>query len=179
MAMGDMVVDFCGDHGIWLDHGELDILLRRAGSGARRGRIAKMRRARKAGYDVGYAQAFGGKLVTEDKLRMWLADRRSERLDRALSNDGATVHGVKGPKACPICRETMETRPSRDHFKVTPDVTLDRCEEHGIWLDKGELDVLAARAGSDARRNTRSKVRGSYRRGLEEGRASGRRRSSG
>ena len=39
---------------------------------------------------------------------------------------------------CPRCGLSMERGP---HFSDCP-VTVDRCEEHGIWLDDGELGAL-------------------------------------
>ena len=37
--------------------------------------------------------------------------------------------------ACPICKKNMKE-------KVKDGVTIDICETHGIWLDKGELHEL-------------------------------------
>ena len=41
-------------------------------------------------------------------------------------------------RACPVCAELMQSE-SRD------DVTVDVCDAHGIWLDKGELEALLER----------------------------------
>jgi Zn-finger nucleic acid-binding protein len=41
-------------------------------------------------------------------------------------------------RRCPVCAEEMN---SETQFGVC----VDLCEEHGIWLDKGELESLLSR----------------------------------
>lgn len=41
-------------------------------------------------------------------------------------------------RACPVCAQPMQSE-SRDN------VTVDFCDDHGIWLDKGELETLLDR----------------------------------
>jgi Zn-finger nucleic acid-binding protein len=59
----------------------------------------------------------------------------------------ATEPGVSQHK-CPVCAAPM---------KVIKRVSLqiDVCDEHGVWLDKGELEALIRRGrlGDKARRN--------------------------
>lgn len=40
--------------------------------------------------------------------------------------------------ACPECGQAMETKPYTDRCPVQ----IDECEEHGIWLDTGEIKDL-------------------------------------
>ncbi len=36
---------------------------------------------------------------------------------------------------CPVCSQGMQA-------KAVDDVKVDVCEEHGVWLDKGEIEAL-------------------------------------
>ena len=40
--------------------------------------------------------------------------------------------------SCPICSQTMK----RYIYKISSNVIIDRCEEHGVWLNHGELKEL-------------------------------------
>lgn len=44
--------------------------------------------------------------------------------------------------ACPVCGKTMFV----DFYQ---DVSIDRCKEHGVWLDRGELELIVARLRED------------------------------
>ena len=59
------------------------------------------------------------------------------------------------PMKCPICQAEM-TR------KVTLSTEIDLCAEHGVWLDKGELQKII------------SSIRGIYTQGMAEQRKQGR-----
>ena len=41
---------------------------------------------------------------------------------------------------CPICKEPMQKR------KIPQGLVIDFCAEHGVWLDVGELEAIAASA---------------------------------
>jgi len=41
----------------------------------------------------------------------------------------------EGERKCPICGETM-------HIEKIKGISTDVCEEHGIWLDKGEFTKI-------------------------------------
>ena len=43
--------------------------------------------------------------------------------------------GSESVRPCPVCRQGMEHE--REHG-----VEIDVCEEHGVWLDAGELDKI-------------------------------------
>ena len=40
--------------------------------------------------------------------------------------------------SCPICQQTMK----RFTYKISSGVLIDKCEEHGVWLNHGELKEL-------------------------------------
>lgn len=44
-------------------------------------------------------------------------------------------------RRCPVCRKKME----KAAFQDKPPVILDRCADHGIWLDRGELKAVISR----------------------------------
>ena len=78
-----------------------------------------------------------------------------------------------GPRPCPCCGEIMTTETWKDFFKATPNVTVDLCPEHGLWLDHGEMEVLLERAKIDATRDGRAKVSRANWDGFEKGLAAG------
>ncbi len=39
---------------------------------------------------------------------------------------------------CPVCSKTM----SKTRYPYAMSVVIDRCKRHGIWLDKGEIDLV-------------------------------------
>jgi Zn-finger nucleic acid-binding protein len=51
----------------------------------------------------------------------------------------------KGTRRCPRCRRKME----RVSLESGPEgaVQVDRCAEHGIWFDRGELGAIMSRRG--------------------------------
>ena len=53
------------------------------------------------------------------------------------------------PRPCPICGEAMEPR-------IVEFNHVDVCEDHGIWLDKGELESIFARMRRSHRRKGRA-----------------------
>lgn len=59
------------------------------------------------------------------------------RLDEINSTPGASDYGVTYIK-CPVCAKLM----NRVNFGTKSGVIVDRCKEHGVWLDGGELRHL-------------------------------------
>ncbi len=90
--LNDVEVDHCLEcHGIWLDKGELEMLLEE-GSG-----------------------------------------------DDQLVSTFRKVSSGEASRSCPICRKTMENvQAGPDEFPVL----LDRCPNHGLWFDAGELQQI-------------------------------------
>lgn len=56
-----------------------------------------------------------------------------------MSMEGAEANR-EGKRLCPLCRRSMRQHP----FGLEPYcfVVLDRCEFHGLWLDKSEIEAV-------------------------------------
>ena len=67
-----------------------------------------------------------------------------------------------GKRKCPICSEQM-------HVEVQHGVRIDACEQHGIWLDRGELSNIVSRIRSGQRINRQAAVRKAKRDGKISG----------
>ena len=52
----------------------------------------------------------------------------------------ASAKGPTAPAPCPKCRKVMD----RVHYDSTVSIVIDRCVEHGIWLDTGEIKKVQA-----------------------------------
>ena len=67
------------------------------------------------------------------------SDRQSvERTDLAVSLVGDKQVDLEKAVDCPGCGLPM----NRFTFSLAPEVKLDECLEHGIWLDDGELGTI-------------------------------------
>jgi len=62
----------------------------------------------------------------------------------------------EGQRPCPICAHVMATRKEGA-------ITVDVCEDHGIWLDKGELEAVRSAARDFQRRRDESSARAASR----------------
>ena len=72
---------------------------------------------------------------------MWL-DHAAVQRAVGPAIDGATaIAGDALP--CPICRAAMRAWSARE-------VVIDRCDAHGVWFDRAELDALVAHARAGA-----------------------------
>jgi len=69
---------------------------------------------------------------------------------------------ASGERPCPICGDTME---------VTTDygINMDYCDDHGIWLDAGEMPKMLARIRSGERVSRKSAIRNARRDGKISG----------
>jgi Zn-finger nucleic acid-binding protein len=67
-----------------------------------------------------------------------LAERSGRRLDPHDVGDSSGVPVTEKARRCPRCRRKMQK------VFVGPDrpVLVDRCGEHGLWLDRGELGKI-------------------------------------
>ncbi len=75
---------------------------------------------------------------------LWV-DHASVRHVAGVAVDGATAaHGESLP--CPICRAGLRAWTARG-------VVIDRCDAHGVWFDRAELDQLVALAHSGSGRS--------------------------
>jgi Zn-finger nucleic acid-binding protein len=67
-----------------------------------------------------------------------------------------------GERPCPICKQKMG-------IEVAHGISFDVCGNHGIWLDRGEMESLIARIRSGERISRSLAVREARRRGEREG----------
>ena len=65
-----------------------------------------------------------------------------EEKELILDVAGASRTGDTTPAPCPRCRSTM----SRLHFDEAVHLVIDRCPQHGVWLDTGEIKKVQALA---------------------------------
>ena len=67
-----------------------------------------------------------------------------------------------GERPCPVCGEKMK-------LAERTGTEIDICEEHGVWLDAGELAAIVTRV----KRQQRHKSSIAYKRGKASGKVSG------
>lgn len=98
LELNEIEVDYCSNcKGVWLDGGELELILENISEKA--------------------------KLIQALQV---VADNKEKKIK------------------CPICNEKME---KVQHNQV--DIIIDKCiHNHGIWLDKGELEEMVSSASS-------------------------------
>jgi Zn-finger nucleic acid-binding protein len=68
-------------------------------------------------------------------------------LEQSLGVDGAASSAElvpPGHRPCPICGQMMKA-------DAELGVSIDVCEEHGVWLDRGELRAIVAKVRSAER----------------------------
>lgn len=76
--------------------------------------------------------------VLEKRNLSFSKDERKAILDlKAASKKGPTA-----PAPCPKCEKVMK----RAHYDSVVHLVIDRCEEHGVWLDTGEIKKVQALA---------------------------------
>lgn len=82
-------------------------------------------------FDPGELEALLEKSVTN----VFTIDyKRLESITRELYNKNSQIKYQK----CPVCRQMMR----RTNFGNRSGVIVDRCREHGVWLDGGELKKI-------------------------------------
>lgn len=67
---------------------------------------------------------------------------------------------------CPVCGELMRVEVKRP-------VTVDICPDHGIWLDRGELDAITMQARAQGRRGARGSIGRARKAGRRDGKMAG------
>ena len=68
----------------------------------------------------------------------------------------------EGSRPCPVCGAIMD-------IQVKRKTKIDVCLEHGIWLDKGELDEILKLVRSSMGRSRRSALRRARKDGAVKG----------
>ena len=81
-------------------------------------------------------------LVLDNRDFQFSEDERRSILDVM----GAAATGPTQPAACPKCEKPME----RLDYDESVHLVLDRCPQHGIWLDTGEMRKIQAVAEKSA-----------------------------
>jgi Zn-finger nucleic acid-binding protein len=83
------------------------------------------------------------------ELEAVLLDREmkfsKEETEAILDLHSASQKGPTAPAPCPRCTKTMK----RVHYDALVHLVIDRCDDHGVWLDGGEIkkvEALAARS---------------------------------
>ena len=83
-----------------------------------------------------------------------------------MNNVRSPEPAPEGERACPACGYRML-------LDRTAGITMDVCEEHGVWLDKGELETIVAKVeelvGTRLRRRHRSAVKSAKKEGKRLG----------
>jgi Zn-finger nucleic acid-binding protein len=74
--------------------------------------------------------------VLDRKKFVFSEKERKQILDLMSASD----QGPTEPAPCPRCGETME----RFHYDESVHLVIDRCDEHGVWLDTGEIKKVQA-----------------------------------
>jgi Zn-finger nucleic acid-binding protein len=74
-------------------------------------------------------------------------------LEPILVADKTQALDLSEPACCPVCQVVME----RYRYQLVSDVVVDRCPQHGLWLDDGELSGIVEyyRGGRDPERQSR------------------------
>lgn len=67
--------------------------------------------------------------------RGWL---ENTEIAAVLEADKLDEIDLDAPVSCPVCGDEMK----RYGYALAPEVELDECPEHGVWLDDGELGVI-------------------------------------
>ena len=74
-------------------------------------------------------------------------------LEPILVADKTLALDLTQPAPCPVCQVVME----RYRYQLVSDVVVDRCPQHGLWLDDGELSGIVDyyRGSRDPERQSR------------------------
>lgn len=76
--------------------------------------------------------------LTSLMIRSGWAEVAGTKLAPALIADKLDKIDIDAPVLCPECSRKMH----RFAYVIAPGVDIDECEEHGIWLDDGELGII-------------------------------------
>ncbi len=68
----------------------------------------------------------------------------------------------EGKRACPICGEEMRTATENN-------LIIDVCDEHGVWLDSGELEKIKLKISSKNNRSKRKAIAKAKEEGVKDG----------
>ncbi len=150
-------VDICKEHGVWLDDGELQVVLskaRRRGRGTR-GSVA---RARRRGVIKGL---FWGVWAFLDEDSGGARSRNTQLPAKSLDIGSAADNAGLVPQTerqCPVCEQRMTIESKND-------VIINCCPDHGTWIDGNQLERMTSKARHRSRLKTRANQRRAHRDG--------------
>jgi len=84
----------------------------------------------------------------------------------SVSASASPLENAGGERPCPVCGRVMLLERRKG-------IRIDVCDDHGIWLDNGELEAITAGLRRRLRRTRGVAVKAAERRGIEKGRARG------
>jgi len=98
------------------------------------------------GVEVDMCNACWGFWLDTGELEEILRNRdlsfSEDEKDTVLDIREASSRGPTAPAPCPSCRKVMD----RVHYDAAVSFVIDRCPDHGIWLDTGEIKKVQALA---------------------------------
>jgi Zn-finger nucleic acid-binding protein len=94
--------------------------------------------------------------ITETEVLDYLA---SLEQTPSHANDQLVPHGER---QCPLCNQKMT-------IELSYGISFDVCGDHGVWLDRGELDAIIARIRRGERISRTQAIREARKAGLHEG----------
>ena len=105
-----------------------------------------LRRETYEGVDIDFCDSCWGCWLDSGELSMILESRQlvftEEDKQQILDVMSASKTGPRGQILCPHCRTFME----QVRYQEAVELLIDRCPEHGVWLDAGELKKVQAEA---------------------------------
>ncbi len=98
------------------------------------------------GVETDMCESCWGFWLDTGELEQVLARKRLEfsnaEREAILDVRTASRGGPTEPAPCPVCSTTME----RLHYDESVHLIIDRCAQHGAWLDTGEIKKVQALA---------------------------------
>jgi Zn-finger nucleic acid-binding protein len=105
-----------------------------------------LRRVKYEGVDADMCDACWGFWLDTGEIELVLEKRdlgfTVKEREMVLSHRGASARGPTAPAPCPKCKAVMD----RVHFDQAVSLVIDRCGDHGVWLDTGEIKKVQALA---------------------------------
>ena len=68
------------------------------------------------------------------------ASNEAEKTAWSGSDDNPAEMTTGRFRSCPACKDTLR----KDVWKYGSGIVVDTCDEHGIWVDKGEIEAIEA-----------------------------------
>lgn len=117
-----------------------------------------LRARRLEGFDAVECAGCGGLWLAAGELERWLdasATRGVAALDTRTPRERER-EVAPSYRACPVCEDRMPRR----NYGASSGIVVDVCGRHGVWLDPGELEAIAAfvaRGGLERERERRAR----------------------